>query len=387
MAKRTIYLDHSATTPVDPRVVETMYPYFTDDFGNASSTHQLGRKANVAVEEAREKIAHYLGTEPKDIVFTSGGTESDNTAIKGALKATGKKHIVTSAIEHHAVLEPTESLTKMGYKANFISPDENGRISPEKVKKAITDDTGIISLMHVNNEIGIINPISEIAGVCHENGVLFHSDTVQSTGKIPFTVDDLGVDFLSISAHKLYGPKGVGLLYVRNGAQMVPFMEGGSQERKRRGGTLNVPGIIGLAKAIELAYEEMDQNRGHISSLQKYFYNNLKEKFPGLVTFNSDSDLGLYNIINISFELEGNKALDGEMLLLNLDIDGICCSNGSACTSGAIEPSHVLTGIGRDEKTAKSSVRFSLGKDNTKEEIDFTLESLEKILDRMLKTV
>jgi cysteine desulfurase len=387
MAQRTIYLDHSATTPVDPRVVETMYPYFTEDFGNASSTHQLGRKANVAVEEAREKIAHYLGTEPKDIVFTSGGTESDNTAIKGALKATGKKHIVTSAIEHHAVLEPAESLTKQGYKAKFVSPDENGWISPEKVENAITNDTGIVSLMHVNNEIGIINPIPDIAEVCHEKGVLFHSDTVQSTGKIPFTADDLGVDFLSISAHKLYGPKGVGLLYIRNGAQMAPFMEGGSQERKRRGGTLNVPGIIGLAKAIELAYEEMDQNREHISSLQKYFYNSLTEKFSGLITFNSNPDLGLYNIINISFELEGNKTLDGEMLLLNLDIDGICCSNGSACTSGAIEPSHVLTGIGRDEKTAKSSIRFSLGKDNTKDEIDYTLDKLENILDRMLKTV
>lgn len=387
MAKKTVYLDHSATTPVDSRVLETMLPYFKTNYGNASSIHHMGREANVAVEEAREKVAHYLGAEPKEIIFTSGGTESDNTAIKGVMKATGKKHAVTSEIEHHAVLQPMENLQREGIKTTFIKANDKGLISPDKVEKAITDETGIVSIMHVNNEIGVINPIPEIAEVCHKHKVLFHSDTVQSTGKLPIKVNDLGVDFLSISAHKLYGPKGVGVLYVRNGIDFSPFMEGGSQERKRRGGTLNVPGIVGLGKAIELAYEEMDQNKKHILSLQNRLYKGLEDRFSGIVSFNSDPEIGLYNIVNISFELEGDKALDGEMLLLNLDIDGICCSNGSACTSGAIEPSHVLMGIGRDEKTAKSSIRFSLGKNNTEDDIDYTLDSLEKIMDRMLKMV
>jgi len=387
MAKRTVYLDHSATTPVDPRVLETMLPYFEKNYGNASSIHHMGREANVAVEESREKIAHYLGAEPKEIIFTSGGTESDNTAIKGALKATDKKEAISSNIEHHAVLQPLEHLGQEGIKTTFIKVDDKGLINPNKVGKAITDNTGIVSIMHVNNEIGIINPIPQIAEVCHKHNVLFHSDTVQSTGKLPLNVDELGVDFLSISSHKLYGPKGVGVLYARNGIDFTPFMEGGSQERRRRGGTLNVPGIVGLGKAIELAYEELDKNKAHIMALQQRLYKGLQEKFSNLISFNSDPDLGLYNIVNISFELDGDKALDGEMLLLNLDIDGICCSNGSACTSGAIEPSHVLLGIGRDENTAKSSIRFSLGKDNNEEDIDYTINSLEKIMSRMLKMV
>lgn len=387
MAKKTIYLDHSATTPVDKRVLEAMLPYLRDDFGNASSIHHVGRKANVAVEEMREKIAHYIGAEPKEIVFTSGGTESDNAAVKGTLKATGKRHVITSNIEHHAILHTVENLKEEGIDVTLLEVDNEGTIHGDQLETAIREDTGIVTFMHVNNEIGAINPIKKLSDVAHKYSVAFHSDTVQSMGKIPVNVDDLGVDFLSVSAHKIYGPKGIGFMYIRNGMPFHAFMEGGSQERRRRGGTLNVPGIIGLGKAVELACEEMESNQKKISSLQKRLYNGLNERFPGLISFNSDPENGLYNMVNVSFPMEGSKALDGEMLLLNLDIEGICCSNGSACTSGAIEPSHVLMGIGRDLQTAKSSVRFSLGKDNTEEEIDYTLDKLEVIIDRMMKIV
>ncbi len=279
MAKKTIYLDHSATTPVDKRVLEAMLPYLQDDFGNASSIHHIGRKASVAVEEMREKIAHYIGSEPKEIVFTSGGTESDNAAIKGTLKATGKQHIITSNIEHHAILHTIENLKEEGIEVTHLKVDNKGIVHEDQLEAAIREDTGIVTLMHVNNEIGAINPIKKLSDVAHKHTVAFHSDTVQSMGKIPVNVDDLGVDFLSVSAHKIYGPKGVGFMYIRNGMPFHAFMEGGSQERRRRGGTLNVPGIIGLGKAVELACEEMETNQKKISSLQKRLYNGLNERF------------------------------------------------------------------------------------------------------------
>ncbi len=384
---RQIYLDNAATTAVDPRVLESMLPYFTEDFGNANSPHGLGRRVHVAVEEAREKIAYLIGAEPSEVIFTSGGTESNNAIIKGVLKASAKRHIITSRVEHHAVLHPIQYGHKDGIRATYLDVKPLGNVTADKVRDALTEDTVLVTLMHGNNEIGSINPISDISAICREKGVLLHSDTVQTAGKIPVHVDQLGVDFLSISAHKIYGPKGVGLMYVRSGSDWKPWMEGGSQERRRRGGTLNVPGIIGLAKAMELAHAEMNLNQQHISSLKQRLVYGLKERFSGLVAFNGDVENGLYNIVNISFPLDGERSLDGEMLLLNLDVDGICCSNGSACTSGAVEASHVLMALGLVTPTAKSSLRFSIGKHNTSDDIDYTLDRLEIIVQRMLKTV
>lgn len=380
---RNVYLDNAATTPIDPRVLDAMMPFLKDVFGNANSAHGLGRRAHVAVEDARDTIARIIGAEPSEIIFTSGGTESNNAAIKGAIKASGKKHVITSGAEHHAVLHPIEHAKSDGIEATFLDVKPFGIASVDQVKRAISAETALVSLMHGNNEIGSINPISEIAKVCKEKGVLLHSDTVQTAGKIPVNVDDLGVDFLSISGHKVYGPKGVGVLYVRNGTTWTPWMEGGSQERRRRGGTLNVPGIVGLAKALELTTSEMDANKAHISSLQSALISGLKERFGEKVRFNGDIENGLYNIVNCSFPIDEGKGLDGEMLLLNLDIEGICCSNGSACASGAVEPSHVLMSLGMEASTAKSSVRFSIGKQNTMDEISYTIDKLDFIVSRM----
>lgn len=361
-------------------------PFLTENFGNASSIHSPGRQAAVAVEEARERIARHIGAETSEIIFTSGGTESNNSIIKGVLGATDKRHIVTSRVEHHAVLHPIQNGRRSGIRATYLNCKPTGSVTPAQVEEAITEDTALVSLIHVNNEIGAVNPLGEIAKVCREKNVLLHSDTVQSVGKIPVNVDELGVDFLSISGHKIYGPKGMGALYVRGGSDWKPWMEGGSQERKRRGGTLNVPGIVGFGKALDLAVAEMGPNREHIKKLQQRMVSGLKERFPEMVAFNGNPHSGIYNIVNLSFPLDDGKALDGEMLLLNLDVEGICCSNGSACTSGAVEASHVLMALGMVTPTAKSSLRFSLGKSNTEEEIDYTLDKLDAIVHRMLET-
>jgi len=384
---KTVYLDNAATTPLDERVLDAMLPYLRTNFGNANSIHSLGRQSHVAVEEARDTIASVLNADPAEIIFTSGGTESDNSVIKGVLAATEKRHIITSRVEHHAVLHPIQYGRKNGITATYLNVIPSGRVTAEQVEEAIKDDTALVTLMHVNNEIGSINPLSEIAAVCKDKGVLFHSDTVQSIGKYPIDVKALGLDFLSISAHKIYGPKGVGAMFVRAGSAWKPWMEGGSQERRRRGGTLNVAGIIGLAKAIELANTEIDQNRVHIEGLKKRLVDGLKQRFGDGVAFNGCMDTGCFYIVNISFPMDDDNALDGEMLLLNLDIDGICVSNGSACTSGAVEPSHVLMALGMVTPTAKSSLRMSIGKHNTIEDIDYTLMKLESIVTRMMKTM
>jgi cysteine desulfurase len=387
LTMRTVYLDNAATTPMDPRVLDAMRPYLTDYFGNAASIHSMGRQSNVAVEDSREIIAHILGAQPAEIIFTSGGTESDNAAIKGVIKATGKPHVVTSKVEHHAILHPLQYGRKDGIKATFLDVKPLGMVTAEHVDAAITEETALVTLMHANNEIGSINPLKEISEVCRRKGVALHSDTVQSAGKLPLKVDDLGLDFLSISAHKMYGPKGVGLLYARAGAPFSAWMEGGSQERRRRGGTLNVAGIVGMAKALELADAEMDANKAHISGLKARLLAGLRDTFAGLIAFNGDVENGIYNIVNCSFPLDENDALDGEMLLLNLDIEGICCSNGSACSSGAVEPSHVLLSLGLVTPTAKSSLRFSIGTSNTVEDIDYTIEKLDMVVHRMLKQI
>jgi len=379
----SIYFDHASTTPVDDRVLEVMLPFYKNNFGNADSAHQLGRNTKVAIEDAREKIAEIIGAEPSEIIFTSGGTESDNAIIKGVVKATRKTEIITSPIEHHAVIHPAESLKMSGCRVTYLQPDESGYISPKQVEGAISDDTAMVSLMHVNNEIGTILPLKEIAAVCSEKNVTFHSDTVQSVGKIPVNVKELGLNSLSISAHKIYGPKGIGVLYVKNGTPWLPWLQGGSQERRRRGGTSNVAGIVGLAKAMEICTEEMVNHQAHFKNLRKKMVDGLDASFEGQYQINGPVENGVPHILNLAFRTDDEKGLDGEMLLLNLDIDGICVSNGSACTSGAVEPSHVLKGIGLPDHLANSSIRISFGQDNTEADVQLFLNKLETVLHRM----
>lgn len=381
---KTVYFDHAATTPLDERVLEAMMPYLKENYGNPNSAHHLGQKTKVVIEDAREKVAALIGAEPSEIVFTSGGTESDNAVIKGVLAVSGDKNeVITSEIEHHAVLHTVEMEKMRGIKPVFAKPDATGKITADAVREVINENTALVSLMHVNNEIGTINPLSEIAEICRELDVPFHSDTVQSLGKLPVNVKELGVDFLSGSAHKIYGPKGTGIMYVRNGSRWVPWMIGGSQERRRRGGTLNVPGIVGFTKALELAIEEMDAHNAHFTKLRSLLLDQLREKLSVKVTVNGPKDDGVPHIINLSFSDADNKHIDGEMLLLNLDIEGICVSNGSACTSGAVEPSHVLAGIGMEPNLANSSIRVSLGKQNTEEDIAYFVDKLDTVLNRM----
>lgn len=382
----TIYFDNASTTRIDERVLEKMIPYFTKEFGNANSAHQLGRNTKVVIEDARELIASLIGAEPSEIIFTSGGTESDNAALKGIVAATRKKEIITSPVEHHAVIHPAESLKMQGIRITYLQPDKTGVIHAEQVEEAITDDTAIVSLMHVNNEIGAINPVEEIAAVCRGKKVPFHSDTVQSVGKIPVDVKEIGLDSLSISAHKIYGPKGIGVLYVKNGTPWLPWLQGGSQERRRRGGTSNVAGIAGLAEALKISIEEMEQNQKHCARMRDMAIQQITARLGDRVRINGPATTGVANILNLGFYTDSDYGLDGEMLLLNLDIEGICVSNGSACTSGAMEPSHVLLGIGIPEQVAKSSIRISFGKYNTEEEVLYFAEKLEVILERMLAT-
>lgn len=386
---RTIYLDHAATTPLDSRVLEVMLPYMTQSYGNANSAHHLGQKAKVEVENAREKIAHLINAEPSEIIFTSGGTESDNAVIKGVLALSrGKSEVITSELEHHAVLHPIEMAKMHGFMPVYAEPVKCGTITAKSVANKISDQTALVSIMHVNNEIGCINEIKQIATLCREQHIPFHSDTVQSLGKIPIDVKDLGLDFLSGSAHKIYGPKGIGIMYVKNGAKWMPWMTGGSQERRRRGGTLNVPGVIGFAKAFELAHEEMETNTNHYMKLRNLLLSLMDNKLTSCkYQINGNEKQGVPHILNLTFTDEQGRGVDGEMLLLNLDIEGICVSNGSACTSGAMEASHVLTGMGLVDGVAKSSIRVSFGKKNTEEDIIFFVEKLNSVLHRMFALV
>jgi cysteine desulfurase len=383
---RTVYFDHAATTPLDERVLEAMLPYLKENYGNANSAHHLGQKSKVVVEDAREKVAAIIGAEPSEIVFTSGGTESDNAVIQGVLAVSGDKNeVITSEIEHHAVLHTVEMGKMRGVKPVFAEPQKSGIVTADAVREKISDNTALVSLMHVNNEIGSINPLNEIAEVCKEFEIPFHSDTVQSLGKIPVNVKELGVDFLSGSAHKIYGPKGTGVMYIKNGSRWVPWMHGGSQERRRRGGTLNVAGIVGFTKALELAVAEMDEHQQHFKKLRALLLQQLEENCPFNFTVNGPQQDGVPHIINLSFSDDQDQHIDGEMLLLNLDIEGICVSNGSACTSGAVEPSHVLAGIGMEPGLANSSIRISFGKQNSEEDVLYFVEKLNTVLKRMFK--
>ena len=374
-----VYLDNAATTPVRKEVLDEMMPYFMDKFGNASSVHGFGREARLAVDKAREKVAKAINAPVGEIYFTSGGTESDNIAIKGIADAYKNKgrHIITTAIEHHAVLHSCEYLEKLGYEVTYLSPDENGIVSAEKVREAIREDTILITVMFANNEIGTIQPIAEIGEIAHSKGIIFHTDAVQAVGSVPIDVDQMKIDLLSMSAHKFNGPKGVGALYVRKGVRFTPLTHGGAQEKGKRPGTDNTPGIVGMGKAIELATAEMEEKSKKLSGLRDRLMDGILEKIP-YTRVNGDRTNRLPGNANVSIEF-----VEGESLLLSLDLKGIAASSGSACTSGSLDPSHVLLAIGLSHEVAHGSLRFSIGYMNTQEEIDYVLQELVPIVERL----
>jgi len=377
-----IYLDHAATTPVDPAVVEAMLPYFTEKWGNPSSIYSLGRDAGVALNAAREQVAGILGCSPSEVYFTSCGTESDNMAIRGVSLARrrqkGTRHIITSAIEHHAVLHTCESLAKYGdFDVTYVPVDQYGMVDPEAVRAAIRDDTAMISIMYANNEIGTIEPIREIAAIARERHIPFHTDAVQAGGSLPIKVDELGVDLLSLSAHKFYGPKGVGVLYMKRGVPFLPVQTGGGQERGKRAGTENVPYIVGLAKALTLAYEKAGAENARLAALRDRLIRDILASIPEC-QLTGHPTRRLPNSASFVF-----RYVEGESILLSLDMEGICASSGSACTSGSLDPSHVLLGIGLTHEVAHGSLRLTLGRSTTEESIDRVLAILPDIIKRL----
>jgi cysteine desulfurase len=373
------YFDYNATTPTDPRVVDAMQPYFFQTFHNPSSFYRKAGEARAAVEQAREKVAALIHAEPREIFFTAGGTESDNLAIQGAavkLKEKGN-HIITSAIEHPAVLETCAALEKRGYQVTFLPVDKQGFVNPEDLRKSITDTTILVTIMHANNEIGTLQPLKELIAIAHEKGVVFHTDAVQSTGKIPVNVKDLDVDLLSFSSHKLYGPKGIGVLYKKHKLKIDPLILGGGHERGLRSGTENVPGIIGLGKAVELAMAEMEEEEMRIRPIRDRLQKGIIETIPEIL-INGDTDQKLYNTLNISI-----KTIEGESILAMLDGEGFALSSGSACSSKSLEPSHVLLALGLKHEDAHGSLRISLGKYNTEDDANRLLEVLPPIVQRL----
>ena len=376
---RRIYLDHAATTPTRPEVVKAMLPYFTDAFGNPSSIYSYGQEARRAVEEARAKVAEFIGARSEEIIFTSGGTEADNFALKGVAYANEHKgnHIITTSIEHNAVLEVCKFLEKRGFKITYLPVDKYGLVDPDDVRKAITDKTILISVMHANNEVGTIEPVEEIGEIAREAGVYFHTDAVQTGGHIPVNVDKLKVDLLAISGHKFYGPKGVGALYVRKGTKLVSLMHGGAQEKRRRAGTENVPAIVGLGKAVELAGQEMGKEAERLAYLRDRLIKGLGEKIDH-IRLNGHPKRRLPNNVNVSVDF-----VEGESLLLRLDLEGICGSTGSACSSANLEPSHVLLALGVPPEQAHGSLRFTLGRENTETDVEQVLEVLPGIVAKL----
>ncbi len=372
-----IYLDHNATTPVDPRVFEAMKPYVTEQFGNPSSIYRVGQDVRKTVEDARDILANLLGAAPREVYFTSGGTESDNTAIKGIALNRGSGHIITSAIEHPAVIEVVKWLEKQGFTATYVGVGSDGLVDPDDVRKAIRDDTIAISIMHANNEVGTIQPIEAIAALAHERGIPFHTDAVQTAGKLPIDVQAMGIDLLSLSAHKFYGPKGTGALYVRRETRFDPCVHGGHQERGIRGGTENVAGIIGLGRAAEIALAEMDEESVRIRRLRDKLESGLAERISD-IRFNGHREKRMYNTASVIV-----KYVEGEAMLLNLDYHGVAASSGSACTSGSLDPSHVLLAMGLPAPIAHGSLRFSLGRATTEEGIDKVLEVLPPIVEKL----
>ena len=378
--KQRIYLDSSATTRVDERVVEAMLPCFRENYGNASSVHLFGQEARAIVEGARRSVAGLLGADTREIVFTSGGTESDNTALWGIFRSGYRpgNHIITTRIEHPAILETCKALESAGAEITYLPVGSSGKVDPEAVEAAVRGNTILISVMHANNETGVIQPVAEISSLAKRHGILFHTDAVQSVGKIPVNVQDLGVDLLSISGHKIHGPKGIGALYVRKGTRMAPFMTGGSQERKRRAGTENVPAIAGLGAAVLLAGDRLPEMSTRVAELRNRLQDQAMARIAG--TRINGQALRLPNVANLSFE-----NLEGEAAVIALDLEGIAVSTGSACSSGALEPSHVLVAMGLRPEVVQSSLRFSLCCYTTQEEIDRTVQTLEAVIQRLRK--
>ena len=377
--ERIRYFDHAATTAVKEEVLKEMLPYFHQSYGNASSIYSIGRKNKKAVEEARAKVANVLGANTKEIYFTGCGSESDNLAIKGVAYANKKKgnHIITTKIEHPAVLNTCKTLEKEGFEVTYLNVNEKGLISLKELEESITDKTILISIMFANNEIGTIEPIKEVGEIAKKHNIYFHTDAVQAVGNVKINVNEMNIDLLSMSAHKFYGPKGVGALYVRSGVEFNKIQDGGHQEKNKRAGTENVPGIVGIGKAIELAYKNIDEYNKKLTNLRDYYISQVEEKIP-YVQVNGDRKKRLPGNSNISF-----KFIEGESLLLNLDQKGICASSGSACTSGSLDPSHVLLAIGLPHKIAHGSLRVTFGEENTKEDVDFLVNSLVEIVQRL----
>jgi cysteine desulfurase len=376
---RRVYLDHSATTPVHPEVLEAMLPFYNEKFGNASSIHSFGRETKTALEESREKIAHFFGTSAAEIYFTGGGTESDNLAVKGVAFANRKKgnHIITSQIEHHAILESCKFLEREGFEVTYLLVDRFGMVNPEDLRLAIKKETILVSIMYANNETGIIEPIEELAKIAKEREVYFHTDAVQAVGKIEMNVNKLNIDMFSMSGHKIYAPKGVGVLYIRKGIRITPWQHGGHHEKNRRAGTENIAGIVGLAKAVEIAHRDMEAQTKHLKNLTESFYEKVTNKIVDVVV-NGDLERRVPNTLNLSF-----KGVEGESIILSLDLQGVAVASGSACTSGSLEPSHVLTAMGVPPDIAQGSLRFSFGRDNNMEDVDYVVNLLPDIVNRL----
>jgi cysteine desulfurase len=376
---KRIYFDHSATTPVDDDVAKLMLEYMTEKFGNPSSIHSFGREVRKAVDEARGHVAALIGANANEIFFTSGGTEADNIALKGVALANRKKgnHIITTSIEHHAILHTCEYLEKQGFTITYLPVDENARVRVEDVRNAITDKTVLISVMFANNEVGTLQPIKEIGEIAKEKGIYFHTDAVQAVGNYPIDVKELNIDLLTLSGHKFHGPKGIGALYARRGVRIEALQQGGGQERSLRPGTENVPGIIGLGKAAEIAKRDMEKKVAHITALKEKLMAGIQEKISD-IKLNGHPTLRMPGNVNFSF-----RFVEGESLLLNLDLKGIAASSGSACTSGSLDPSHVLLAMGLTHEVAHGSLRISLGRGNTEEDIDYCLTVLPEIIERL----
>ena len=375
-----IYFDHNATTPVDPAVAETIARVMTEEYGNASSVHHFGQRAKAVLDDARSSVAALLDAEPSEIVFTSGGTESDNFALRGvaeALEPTGRRHLIASSIEHEAVLVTLRALARRGWRTTLLSVDASGILRPEALAEALTDDTAIVSVMHANNEIGTIQPVAELARLAHARGALFHTDAVQSIGKVPVNVRALGVDLLSLSAHKFNGPKGAGALWIKRGARVTAILTGGKHERSRRAGTENVPAIAGLGVAARLAAKKVTTEAPRLAALRNRLEDAILERVPGTV-LNGDREPRVPNTTNISFE-----AVEAESLLIALDLEGVAVSTGSACSSGTLEPSHVLRAMGLPSPRTQNSIRLSLGAGNTDAEVDFVVSKLPGIVDKL----
>ena len=376
---KIIYLDNAATTKVDHEVLEAMLPYFEHVYGDASSIYRFAGQAKKAVDDACEVVADYLGAKPKEIYFTAGGSESDNWALKATAYAKKDKgrHIITSKIDHHAILHTCEYLEKQGFEVTYLDVDENGVVKLDELKKAIREDTILISIMFANNEIGTIEPIKEIGKIAHEKGIIFHTDAVQAYGHVPINVDELGIDILSASGHKINGPKGVGIMYLRDTVKIGSFIHGGAQERGRRAGTHNTPGIVGFAKATEVAVKKLEKRHEYESALRDYLIERIENEVP-YAKLNGHRTDRLSNNVNFSF-----RFIEGESLLIMLDQKGICASSGSACTSGSLDPSHVLLAIGLPHEIAHGSLRLTLSDETTKEEIDYVVEQIKFVVDRL----